>query len=110
MVYSRPATMQDRAYSEHKAQCINSLCNSWTQSLFTSALKRLPIPPSRMSTGSSLVAVAFTQLKPNIPLTENQAECYGDGELFKTWFHAAHCLNTFWRGDCSSPPAIPDST
>lgn len=96
-VCSRPATTQGRAYREHKAQCINSLCNSWTWSLFTTALKRLPIAPSGISTRSALVAVAFIQLKPIIPLTEDEAECYGDGELFNMWPHAAHSSNTFWK-------------
>lgn len=49
------------------------------------------------------------QLKPNIPVTEDEARCYGAGELLNMWPHAAHYSNTFRRKYCSCPRAIPDS-
>lgn len=36
-------------------------------------------------------------------------QCYGDGELFNMWPHAANYSNTFCREDCSFPSAVPDS-
>lgn len=98
VIYSRPIMMQDRAYQEHKAQCINYLCNSWTQTLFTTALNRPPIAPSGISTHSLLVVVAFIQLKPNIPLIEDEDESCREGELFNMWLHITHYSNNLWRG------------
>jgi len=54
-----------------------------------------------------LVEVAFIQLKPDILLVEDEAECCGEGELFNLWPHAAHYSNIFWREDCCFPPAVP---
>lgn len=56
------------------------------------------MPPQELAL-TLLVAVAFIQLKPNIPLIEGEDESYREGELFNMWPHVAHYSNNFWRED-----------